>query len=276
MPKLIKDYIDDKKYFDTQRTTLLEDVENVFSDVDFGQYDVVNLSTVPHSKIRTTHALSDRVNKKGVYQNFVALKANTSNARTLQHEYLHLFGLPDLYWPHFNEPNPAYPKLHKLNTTDPFDRMGGGKSFDYSLIGIQQYFLGWLRDKHVEIIDNGWEGVLNPILSDEGTTMLMYSGTQKSASEPIVYCIEVSNTPNRNGIIVYRVIPTNSSGQYPIVFARREGSKNPNIFFPGDTWKAFDTMENAGPNWRDNEDLISVEILEQVGDSFRIKVKILD
>lgn len=276
MPLLFKDYASRRKTGDRFRpwnTSLISDVEKLFPEVKIGDYDILNLLVNANSSMKRPHAMSD-VNRNGEILNLIALNTDYGTT-TVIHEYLHLFGLMDLYWEPENDPLPDYPALSKIEGTN-FDIMGSGNDA-ISLLGFHQYFLGWLSAQHVEIIDQNWEGTLNPVLADDGTAMLMYVSQQPGENQPIIYCIEMSNSRKyKNGIIVYRVLPHTGTGMYPVVFGRKPGSTVPNIYYPGESFGPLDQLEHSGPGWRDDKDQVKVEVLEEIGDSYKIRVQILE
>jgi M6 family metalloprotease-like protein len=216
-------------------------------DVDYAAYDVVyvvppkNADAIPFSPAFVDH--------RG---ELAALGYTVRHAvtfgqdlwhwgfRVLNHETLHLMGLPDLY---------RYASDHDGTFAHPY--VGG-----YDIMGLisghapapfawQQWRLGWIDDDHVVVAAPAAlpvAAVLSPIALGHGIVLLLLKlDDQRAVAVESRRAVGVDGTAQDAGLLVYDIDASARSGAGPLRVRRPSGRP----FGPGDTVSA---CRPVGPN----------------------------
>ncbi|QKW07155.1 M6 family metalloprotease domain-containing protein [Streptomyces sp. NA04227] len=260
MPKPFKAYgIDRGAPFDPGYRGLVEDIVRVADpDVDFRDYDIVNIIATPNagpSALDTVLSVTFAGNHEAPVADGISL-SNTSfvysrqddgsgsyaetGFRVLPHENSHTFGLPDLY------------TQEGGGAVGHWDIMSEDWGANNDLLGWHKWKLGWLVDNQVDC-------AAAPGISDHVLTPLSRKGGKKllfvPVGEHVGYAAEVRVRGGndaavcRPGVLLYRVDADVDTGHGPIrVMDATEDSggctRSPNVhaelsdatYTPGDTF----------------------------------------
>lgn len=200
-----------------------EEAMKLFPDIDFTQYDLVNIATPPiwEFSLSPTHYYvpTPSGNRVGV----VTLGNDSYQVKyprkILIHEYAHQMGLPDLY-PYPGEAGPEADIVLE-------GAMGGldmmAHLYDaWTFVGFHQYFLGWLpKDRITFLKGNSWEGSISPLMGDSGTSLIIWTAPHRNDRRPVIYCIESIQPPRKSrdwqpSVIVYSVDVYTPGGKFPV------------------------------------------------------------
>lgn len=227
MPKSFKEYgIERGAPFDPGYRDLVTDiVEAADPDVDFREYDLVNLLITPNAGpsaldtvLSVTFAgnteapVADGVpvsNASFVYsrQDDGSGSYRETGYRVLPHENGHVFGLPDLY------------TQEGGGAVGHWDIMSEDWGANNDLVAWHKWKLGWLGDEQVSCASNAGttEHTLSPLPTEGGTKLAFVPLTKQTG-----YAVEVRTRGGNDeaickpGVLIYRVDAEVDTGHGPI------------------------------------------------------------
>ncbi|MFD9881601.1 M6 family metalloprotease domain-containing protein [Streptomyces alboflavus] len=264
MPKPFKKYgIERGAPFDPGYRELVDDiVAAADADVDFSEYDLVNILVTPNAGPSALDTVLS-VTFAGNHEAPVADGVPVSNAsfvysrqddgsgsydqtgyRVLPHENGHVFGLPDLY------------TQDGGGAVGHWDIMSEDWGAGNDLLAWHKWKLGWLDDTQVNCAASPGttEHLLSPLAGNGGTKLAFIPLTKKTG-----YAVEVRTQAGndeavcRPGVLIYRVDADVDTGRGPITVSdatRDSGgcTRSPNVhaelsdapFTPGETFRDRD------------------------------------
>ncbi|MFE9256152.1 M6 family metalloprotease domain-containing protein [Streptomyces sp. NPDC006879] len=252
------------------------------SEVDFSQYDLVNILITPNagpSALDTVLSVTFSGNAEAPVADGVPL-SNTSfvysrqddgsgsyqetGYRVLPHENGHVFGLPDLYT---SEGGAA---------VGHWDVMSEDWGANNDLLGWHKWKLGWLDNSQISCAATRGtsEHVLSP-LAVAGGTKLAFAPISESAG----FAVEV-RTPAGNdeavcrpGVLIYKVDSDIDTGQGPITVSDSQAASGGCTRRPNVHAELSDAPFIAGETFRDEDSGIGVTVVAELDDgSYQVRI----
>ncbi|AJE84738.1 MULTISPECIES: M6 family metalloprotease domain-containing protein [Streptomyces] len=284
MPKPFKQYgIERGAPFDPGYRGLVDDIVKAADpDVDFRDYDIVNIIATPNagpSALDTVLSVTFAGNREAPVADGIPL-SNTSfvysrqddgsgsyaetGYRVLPHENSHTFGLPDLY------------TQDGGGAAGHWDIMSEDWGADNDLLGWHKWKLGWLDDKQVDC-------AASPGTSDHTLGPLSRSGGKKMVFVPVSgtagYAAEVhvrgGNDASvcRPGVLVYRVDADVDTGHGPIAVSDATEDSGGCTRSPNVHAELSDAAYTPGQTFTDPSTGVRISVSKGGGDGeYRVRV----
>ncbi|MEU3184454.1 M6 family metalloprotease domain-containing protein [Streptomyces sp. NPDC006923] len=284
MPKPFKEYgIERGAPYDPGYRKLVEDIVSVTdADVDFSEYDLVNVLVTPNagpSALQTVLSVTFSGNVDAPSADGVPL-SNTSfvysrqddgsgsypltGYRVLPHENGHVFGLPDLY------------TMDGGSSVGHWDIMSEDWGANNDLMGWHKWKLGWLDDNQVSCASTSGssEHMLGPLATSGGPKLAFVPISKESG-----YAVEVRTRAGNDdavcepGVLIYRVDSGIDTGRGPITVADSATNSGGCTRRPNVHAELSDATFRPGETFVDDENNIRIAVLaEDSGGHFKVRV----
>ncbi|MFF5446849.1 M6 family metalloprotease domain-containing protein [Streptomyces sp. NPDC012888] len=251
-------------------------------EVDFSQYDLVNILVTPNagpSALDTVLSVTFSGNAEAPVADGVPL-ANTSfvysrqddgsgsyretGYRVLPHENGHVFGLPDLY------------TADGGGAVGHWDIMSEDWGANNDLLGWHKWKLGWLDGTQISCasVRGTSTHVLSP-LAVEGGTKLAFVPLSESTGYAVEARTQAGNDEAvcKPGVLVYKVDSDVDTGQGPVTVSDSTAASGGCTRKPNVHAELSDAPFGPGESFTDKDEGVTVSVLAELPDgSYRVRI----
>jgi M6 family metalloprotease-like protein len=260
--------------FDRHKQYIAEAIA-LFPTVNFSKYELVFIATPADADLAGASSFTAPKgagvpSPRGEIRLVVTFDGGDHRRRytTLVHEVGHLFGLPDTYL--YCHP----PGMSQSGCWDLMSDVFHATSF----LGWHRHKNGWLDSSRKTYVADSrieWTEVLHP-LSDTGGLSMVVFPVDDPVNPSKVFVLELAQEVEGEdgsrlgeGVLFYVVDATAPSGSLPVVIVPRIYGVSENF------GNLFEAPYGVGDRGRRAEDkaVLELEVLEKLGDSYRVKVR---